>query len=81
MNSAAPAGDMNQPLLSRVPVPDSQPPYYFQFTFLQPGTYTVAFTCQAGMDNPAQADPAVTFAPIQSGIVVTTGQTATVDIS
>lgn len=81
MNSTAAAGDTNQPLLSRVPVADSQPPYYFQFTFLQPGSYTVAFTCQAGMDNPLQADPAVTFAPIQSGIVVTTGQTTTVDIS
>jgi Domain of unknown function (DUF4382) len=81
MNSLAPAGDANQPLLSKVPVPDSQPPYYFQFTFLQPGSYTVAFTCQAAVDNPDQADPAVKFNPIESDIVVTAGQTTTADIS
>jgi Domain of unknown function (DUF4382) len=81
MNSTAAAGDANQPLASRVPVAESQPPYYFQFTFLQPGTYTVAFTCQAGGDNPLQADPAVKFNPIQSGIAVTAGQTTTADIS
>ena len=27
------------------------PPYYYQFTFLPPGNYTVAFTCQADKDN------------------------------
>jgi hypothetical protein len=81
MNSTAAAGDANQPLASRVPVAESQPPYYFQFTFLQPGTYTVAFTCQASGDNPLQADPAVKFNPIQSGIAVTAGQTTTADIS
>jgi uncharacterized protein DUF4382 len=81
MNSTAPAGDANQPLASRVPIANSQPPYYFQFTFLQPGTYTVAFTCQAGQDSPLQADPTVKFNPIDSGIAVTTGQTTTVDIS
>jgi hypothetical protein len=81
MNGAAPAGDANQPLASRAPIANSQPPYYFQFTFLQPGTYTVAFTCQAGQDDPLQADPAVKFNPIDGGIAVTTGQTTTVDIS
>jgi hypothetical protein len=81
MNSTAPVGDANQPLASRVTIANSQPPYYFQFTFLQPGTYTVAFTCQAALDNPLQADPAVKFNPIDSGIAVTTGQTTTVDIS
>jgi Domain of unknown function (DUF4382) len=81
MNSLAAAGDANQPLLSKVPVPDSQPPYYFQFTFLQPGSYTVAFTCQAAVDNPDLADPAVKFNPIESDIVVTAGQTTTADIS
>jgi hypothetical protein len=61
MNSTAPATDTNQPLASKVPVATSQPPYYYQFTFLQPGSYTVAFTCQAALDNPDQADPAVKF--------------------
>jgi len=81
MNSTAPAGDTNQPLASKVPVADSQPPFYYQFTFLQPGTYTVAFTCQAAGDNPDQADPTVTFSPVQAGVAVTAGQTTTVDIS
>jgi Domain of unknown function (DUF4382) len=80
MNSAAAAGDTNQPLASKVPVATSMPPYYFQFTFLAPGDYTVAFTCQAAMDNPDQADPTVKFAPIVSGIAVTAGQTATVNL-
>ena len=81
MNSTAAAGDVKQPLASRVLVANSQPPYYFQFTFLQPGSYTVAFTCQAALDNPLQADPGVQFNPIQTGIVVTAGQTTTVDVT
>jgi Domain of unknown function (DUF4382) len=80
MNSAAPAGDTNQPIASKVPVATSTPPYYYQFTFLTPGSYTLAFTCQAAQDNPAQADPAVTFSPVKSGITVTAGQTTTVDL-
>jgi hypothetical protein len=81
MNSAAAAGDTNQPLASKVPMADSQPPFYYQFTFLQPGSYTVALTCQAATDNPDQADPTVTFSPIQTGVDVTAGQTTTADIS
>jgi hypothetical protein len=80
MNSGAAAGDPNQPLASRAPIASSQPPYYYQFTFLAPGNYTVAFTCQAAQDNPDQADPGVTFSPVKTGIMVTAGQTATVDI-
>jgi hypothetical protein len=34
--SGAPASDTNQPLSSKVPVATSQPPYYYQFTFLPP---------------------------------------------
>jgi hypothetical protein len=81
MNSAAPSGDLNQPLSSKVPVATSQPPYYYQFTFLPPGMYTVAFTCDAAQDNPAQADSAtVKFNPVKTGITVTANQTTTVDI-
>ena len=79
INSAAASSDTNQPIASKVPVATSQPPFYYQFTFLPPGTYTVAFTCQAGMDNPDQADSAVTFNPIKSGIAVAAKQTVTVD--
>ena len=80
MNSTAPPSDTNQPLASKVPVADSQPPYYYQFTFLPPGTYTVAFTCQAAQDNPDQADGSVKFNPVKTGITVTANQTTTVDI-
>jgi hypothetical protein len=80
MNSMAAAGDPNQPMASKVPIATSQPPYYYQFTFLAPGNYTVAFTCEAAQDNPDQADPAVIFNPVKTGIVVTAGQTTTVDI-
>jgi Domain of unknown function (DUF4382) len=80
MNSAAPSSDTNQPLSSKVPVANSQPPYYYQFTFLEPGTYTVAFTCQASQDDPDQADSAVTFNPVKTGIAVTANMTTTVDI-
>jgi hypothetical protein len=79
MNSSAPATDINQPIASKVPVPTSQAPYYYQFTFLPPGTYTVAFTCQAAQDNADTADPVVTFSPVKSGISVTANQTTTVD--
>ena len=80
MNSMAPSTDMNQPLASMVPVANSQPPYYYQFTFLSPGTYTVAFTCQAALDNPDQADSSVIFNPVKTSISVAASQTTTVDI-
>jgi hypothetical protein len=80
MNSTAAASDSNQPQASKVPVATTQPPYYYQFTFLPPGMYTVAFTCQADQDNPDQADTAVSFNPIKSGLTVTAKQTLTVDI-
>ncbi len=79
MNSTAAAGDPNQPIASKVPVATSMPPFYYQFTFLAPGTYTVAFTCQAAQDNPTQADAAVTFSPVMTAITVTANQTTTVD--
>jgi hypothetical protein len=80
MDSTAPSTDANQPLASRVPVANSQPPYYYQFTFLPPGAYTVAFTCQADLDNPDQADSAVIFNPLKTDINVIAKQTAAVDI-
>jgi hypothetical protein len=42
---------------------------------------TIALTCQASMDNRAQADPAVIFSPIMTGIVVTADNTTTVNIT
>jgi len=48
---------------------------------VRPGTYTLALTCQAALDNRARADPAVTFSPVMTGIVVTADHTTTVNIS
>ncbi len=80
MDSTASSSDTNQPQASKLVVANSQPPYYYQFTFLPPGTYTVAFTCQAAQDNPDQADSAVTFNPVKTGITVAAKQTITADI-
>jgi hypothetical protein len=80
MNSTAQSGDTNQPLASKAPVANSPTPYYYQFTFLPPGTYTVAFTCQVAQDNADQADSAVTFNPVKTGVTVTAKQTTTVDM-
>jgi len=80
MNSTGASTDTNLPISSKVPLASSVPPYYYQFTFLPPGSYTVAFTCQAALDNPDQADSAVTFAPIKTGVTVTAGMTTTVDL-
>jgi Domain of unknown function (DUF4382) len=78
-NSAAPSTDMNQPIASKIPMLDQAGAYYYQFTFMAPGSYSVAYTCKAALDNPDQVDAAVTFAPIKTGITVTANQTATVD--
>jgi hypothetical protein len=80
VNSAAPSTDTNQPLASRAPLAGSQPPYYYQFTFLPPGNYTLAFTCEAAVDDPDQADSTVVFNPIKTGIAVAAKQTTMADI-
>src|SRR5882757_1311706 len=80
MNSTAASSDTNQPQASKVLAANTSTPYYYQFTFLSPGTYTVAFTCQAAQDSPDQADNTVTFNPVKTGIMVTANQTVTVDI-
>jgi Domain of unknown function (DUF4382) len=80
MNSSAAPGDTNQPVASKLLVANTSTPYYYQFTFLSPGTYTVAFTCQGAQDNPDQPDSVVTFNPVQTGIAVTANQTTTVNV-
>ncbi|MFO1402420.1 MAG: DUF4382 domain-containing protein [Steroidobacteraceae bacterium] len=75
-DSTAPAADMNQPRASRMPVQTADGLYY-QFTFLAPGSYTVAYTCEAAADDPDQPDPAVVFAPTVTGIGVAAGETVT----
>ncbi len=80
MDSTAVSSDTNQPRASKAPAANSQTPYYYQFTFLSPGMYTVAFTCQAAQDNPDQADSTVTFDQVKTNIAVTANQTTTVAI-
>jgi len=75
-----PSTDTNQPLTSTLPVATSVPPYAYQFTALPPGTYTLAFTCQAALDNPDQADSAVIFSPVKTNVSVVANQTTTVDL-
>jgi hypothetical protein len=80
MNTTA-TDQTTQPIASKVPAvtSTSNGGYYYQFTFLPPGPYTLAFTCLAALDNADQADAAVLFAPVKSGISVSAAQTATVD--
>ena len=80
MNSTAASSDTNQPQASKLLAANTSTPYYYQFTFLSPGTYTVAFTCQAAQDSPDQADNTVTFNPVKAGIMVTANQTTTANI-
>ena len=79
-NSTAPSTDTNQPLSSRAPVLNVQNQYYYQFTFLPPGSYTLAFTCQADQDDPDQADSTVIFGAPKTGIMVTAGATTNADL-
>jgi len=80
INSAAASSDDNQPRASKLLAANTSTPYYYQFTFLSPGTYTLAFTCQADQDSPDQADATVTFNPVKTGIMVSANQTTTVNI-
>ena len=43
-----------RPIASKVPVVTAQSEggYYYQLTFLPPGSYTVALTCNAALDDP-----------------------------
>lgn len=77
-NSTAPSSDTNQPIASKVPALDAAGDYYYQFTFLPPGTYTLAYTCEANLDNPSQPDPSVVFTSLTTTTVTAT-QTVTVN--
>ncbi len=80
MNSASPATDANQPVASKALIANTATPYYYQFTFLKPGTYTVALTCQAAQDDPDQSDSAVTFGPVKTGLMVSANMTTAADL-
>lgn len=78
-NDSTAADAASQPVGSKVPV-QTEVGLYYQFTFLPPGTYTVAYTCQADEDDPDQPDAAVTFDPIVTDVGVTAGATTDVDL-
>jgi hypothetical protein len=80
INHSAPSMDANQPITAQQPAASSTPPYSYLFAALPPGTYTLAFTCQAASDNPAQADPSVMFKPVKTGIMVAADQTTTANL-
>jgi hypothetical protein len=69
----------SQPIASKVPV-QTEVGLYYQFTFLTPGSYTVAYTCNADDDDPEAADAEVTFDPVEDDVTVTAGQTTDVDL-
>lgn len=50
----------------------------YQAAFLQPGTYTVAFTCQAANDDPETGGESLVFLGTRT-VTVTTGATTTAD--
>ncbi len=81
-NDSTAADQTTQPLVSKIPVVNAQSEggYYYQLTFLAPGNYTVAYTCDAALDDPDLPDAGVEFDPVVSGIAVTSGQTADVDL-
>lgn len=51
--------------------------YTYEVSFLSPGNYTAAVTCQANDDDPAE-DTVIAF-PVSSDAIVVDGQTTTVD--
>lgn len=76
----APSMDPNRPLTSKLPIANSQPPFYDEFSILPPGTYSLAFSCEATLDNSDHADSAVMHGRAKTGISVVSRQTTTVDI-
>lgn len=52
--------------------------YPYTVAFLEPGEYTVAFTCDAGDDDPEVGGDEISFEPSQNATVIT-GETTTVN--
>jgi hypothetical protein len=71
-------GSANAPLASKVPVQTASGLQY-QFTFLDPGSYTVGFTCNAAGDN-ADQDDHLAFAPVVNNVAVSAGATTSVNL-
>lgn len=68
------------PVSSKAPTLDTATnSYYYQFTFLPPGSYTVAYTCDADLDTSTATSP-MTFNPVTANVSVVATQTTTVNI-
>ncbi len=61
---------------SLVKLNNSNGNYEYKFGFLDVGSYTIAFTCQANLDNPETDDAEVTFSGT-TNVAVTAGGTTT----
>ncbi len=68
------------PVTSKAPILDTTSANYgyYQFTFLPPGTYTVAYTCDADLDTSTATTP-MTFSPVTANVSVVATQTTTVN--
>jgi hypothetical protein len=68
------------PVTSKAPILDTTSANYgyYQFTFLPPGTYTVAYTCDADLDTSTATSP-MTFSPVTANVSVVATQTTTVN--
>jgi hypothetical protein len=83
------AGEVNEPLDIRgadtdpvVTATVSQNPdgiYEFGVTYLSVGSYTAAFTCQAGDDDP-EADDEIVFSAVDTMVLITDGGTTHIDL-
>lgn len=71
-------GGATEPVASKVPVQTATALSY-QFGFLQPGSYTVAYTCDGALDDP-EADDSLVFSATRTAVAVTAGATTTADL-
>jgi hypothetical protein len=74
-------GSDTPPLASAlVPIVNGADEFNYTVAFLEPGDYTVAFTCEADADDPEDNDDISFFEPTQNATVIT-GETATVNFA
>lgn len=74
-------GSDTPPLASAlVPIVNGATEFNYTVAFLEPGDYTVAFTCDAALDDPEKDDDISFFDPAQNA-KVETGETTTVNFA
>jgi hypothetical protein len=70
-------GSDTPPLASALVAIENATAHPYTVAFLEPGDYTVTFTCDADLDNPEANDDGISFEPAQNA-TVETGETTTV---